>query len=100
MFDALTSLNTTTKECLLIDLSMLLQSYENRDISKISWIPGMESSADALTKFKYCNALQQLVNANRIDLSPEMWIECSLQKTVCGSQFEEASRKDWASQNL
>lgn len=57
LFDVFYSLNTTSEKRILIDLGMLRQSYENRDILEVSWIPGMENPADALTKCACSNAL-------------------------------------------
>lgn len=38
-FDCLTNINRTTENRLLIDLCMLRESYERREISEVFWIP-------------------------------------------------------------
>jgi len=75
LFDALISLNTTTEKRLLIDLSMLRQCYERREITEVFWLPGDQNPADALTKDKPCGALRRLMITNKIRLSPTAWIE-------------------------
>lgn len=50
LFDSLISLNNTTEKRLLIDLSILRECYEQREITEILWIPGTENPADAMTK--------------------------------------------------
>lgn len=81
LFDALTSLNTTTEKRLLIDLSMLRQSFENREISEVTWIPGNQNPSDALTKLRPCHALEEMMKTNRLRLSPGMWIDRPLQSS-------------------
>lgn len=75
LFDALTSLNTTTEKRLLIDLNILRQSYERREITEVAWIPGGSNPADALTKDKPCDALTSLMETNHIKVSELGWIE-------------------------
>ena len=77
LFDALTTLNQTKEKRLLIDISMLRQDYENRSTSEVLWIPGSENPAGGLTKPGKCNALLRLMNENRIELNPKVWIDRS-----------------------
>lgn len=44
LFESLTTLNTTTENRLLIDISMLRKSYQRREIDDIYWIPGGQTS--------------------------------------------------------
>lgn len=48
-FDSLRKLNTATEKRLIIDLSMLRDSYELRDIADVLWIPSGQNQADAIT---------------------------------------------------
>ena len=38
LYDGLVSLNTTTEKRLLIDLHLLRQAYERREIAEVCWI--------------------------------------------------------------
>lgn len=58
LFDSLTALNTTSEKHLLIDLSMLREIYERREIADIFWIRGEDNPADGLTKFTNYTALK------------------------------------------
>ena len=52
LYDNLVSLNTTTEKRLLIDLYLLRQAYERREIAEVRWILTEQNPADALTKEK------------------------------------------------
>ncbi len=65
----------TSEKRLLIDLALLREAYEKRDISEIVWIPGNQNPADALTKLKQCPALSILMRENKIELSPNAWVD-------------------------
>ncbi len=75
LFDSLTTLNSTTEKRLLIDLSMLRESYEKHEIAEVFWIPGGQNPADALTKTGACDALVKLIQTNKVDITPAAWIE-------------------------
>lgn len=78
LFESLTTLNTTSEKRLLIDLSMLRESYERREIADVFWIPGDQNLADDLTKTSPCRALINLMKTNRIVFEPKAWIERSM----------------------
>ena len=75
LFDALTSINTTAEKRLLIDLQVLRQAYEYREITEVAWIPSEQNPADGLTKDRANGALERLVRENRVDLTPNAWVE-------------------------
>lgn len=49
LYDCLTNINRTREKRLLIDLCMLRESYERREISEVFWIPTAQNPADAFT---------------------------------------------------
>ena len=75
LYDCLTRINQTTEKRLLIDLRMLRQSYERREITKVFWIPTSQNPADAFTKARPTPALKQLMDENRLLLTPNSWVE-------------------------
>ena len=75
LFDALTNLNTTSEKRLMIDLSMLRESYERREITSVMWVPGCQNPADAMTKRDACAGLEKLIAMNKIEVTPSAWIE-------------------------
>lgn len=72
---SLTTLNTTTEKRLLIDLAMLRESYEKREIADVYWIPDGQNPADALSKNGTCEALVKLLKTNKVGIKPTACIE-------------------------
>ena len=75
LYDCLVKLGTTHEKRLMVDIMCIRQSYERREISEIVWIPGDENPADAMTKDKPCEALQKLIETNRLELNADGWVE-------------------------
>jgi hypothetical protein len=75
LYDCLVRLGTTQEKRLMVDLMCLRQSYERRQITEVKWIEGDTNPADAMTKGKACNALTELVNSNKVNLSVTGWVE-------------------------
>ena len=74
LYDGLVSLNTTTEKRLLIDLHLLRQEYERREIAEVCWIPTEQNPADALTKEKPTAAMRQLLQGT-LKLTPNAWVD-------------------------
>ena len=75
LYECLVKLGTTQEKRLMIDILCLRQSYERREIAEILWIKGDKNPADAMIKDKGCDALQKLVDTNRLKLDLEGWVE-------------------------
>lgn len=75
LFDSLTTLNTTTEKCLRINLAMLRESYEKREIADIHWITTNQNPADALKQRGAFDALDFLIATNKFGITPTAWIE-------------------------
>lgn len=75
LFDCLTNINSTAEKRLLIDLRMLRQCYERREITEVFWIPTSQNPSDAFTKLSSCSALRTIMETNSIELTPNAWVE-------------------------
>ena len=77
LYDSLVSLNSVTEKRLLIDLRILLQAYERRELTEVLWIPTAQNLADALTKpmSKASAALRKIMDTNELELSPNAWVD-------------------------
>ncbi|KHJ30929.1 hypothetical protein EV44_g4216 [Erysiphe necator] len=75
LYDCLVKLDTTKEKRLMVDILCLRQSYERREITEILWIKGEKNLADAMTKAKACDALQKLIETNKLDIELEGWVE-------------------------
>lgn len=77
LYDCLVKLGSTQEKRLMIDLMCLRQSYERREIMEVMWIDGDTNPADAMTKSRPCQALQDLIDTNTIKLKTSAWVERS-----------------------
>ena len=75
LYDCLVKLGTTQEKRLMIDVMCLRQAYERREIAEVKWIQGHTNPADSMTKDKPSNALQQLLDTNRVQLEVMEWVE-------------------------
>ena len=77
LYDSLVSLNSVTEKRLLIDLKVIREAYEHREVAEVFWIPGSQNPADALTKAtkEAAAALHQVLATNRIKLTPNAWVK-------------------------
>ena len=53
----------------MVDFICLHQSYKYREIAKIKWIKGNTNLANFMTKSKVYNALKQLIDTNKVNIS-------------------------------
>jgi hypothetical protein len=52
----------------MVDIIYLRQSYERHQITEVIWINGGSNPVDAMTKNHPCQALQDLIDSNTINL--------------------------------
>lgn len=74
-FDSLTTQNTTTEKRFLIDLRVLREPYQKRDIADVYWIPGDQNPVDAVTKKGVCDTMENLLAGSNISITRSSWIE-------------------------
>lgn len=75
LFDSIVGMNSTTEKRLLIDLSLLRERYELRELTEVVWIPSEENPADALTKENASPALMSLLQKNKISVNAKVWVD-------------------------
>ena len=59
----------------MVDFICLRQLYKCKEIAKIKWIEGNTNLANSITKLKAYNALKQLINTNKVNISVMKWVE-------------------------
>jgi hypothetical protein len=59
----------------MVDFMCLYQSYKRREIAKIKWIKGNTNLANSMTKSKAYNALKQLIDTNKVNISVIEWVK-------------------------
>jgi hypothetical protein len=75
LYHCLVKLGTTQEKRLMIDVMCLRQAYERREIAEVKWIAGNTNPADSMTKAKTSNALKQLIDTNKVQLTVQEWVE-------------------------
>jgi hypothetical protein len=68
LYECLIKLGTTNEKRLMIDLMAIQQAYERREIAEIVWIKGNHNPADSMTKHNGNNALNHIIESNRLFL--------------------------------
>ena len=53
----------------MVDFIYLRQLYKYKEIAKIKWIKGNTNPANFITKSKVYNALKQLIDINKVNIS-------------------------------
>jgi hypothetical protein len=53
----------------------LCQLYKRKEIAKIKWIERNTNLANSITKSKVYNALKQLIDTNKVNISVIKWVE-------------------------
>ncbi len=70
-----TTLVTTRERRLMVDVHLLREAYERRDITKITWISGLINIADCLTKKNHNGSLLTYIKCNRLEILVEGWVD-------------------------
>jgi hypothetical protein len=83
LYDCLVRLDIIVKKRLMMNVMILRQSYERREIIKIKWIHEFNNSVDSMTKIKSFSALKTVIDINRINLDTTEWVKrASAKKAV------------------
>jgi hypothetical protein len=71
LYKCLVKLGTTEEKRLIIDIIVLCQSYERREITEIRWIDRKDNPADVITKSTLNKALEKFINSNQLSIRVE-----------------------------
>jgi hypothetical protein len=69
LYNCFVRLSITQEKRLMVDFICLCQLYKCKEIAKIKWIKGNTNPADFITKLKAYNALKQLIDTNKVNIS-------------------------------
>ncbi len=83
LYDCLVRLDIIVKKWLMMNVMILRQSYERREIIEIKWIYKFNNSVDSMTKIKSFSTLKTIIDINRINLDTTKWVKrASAKKAV------------------
>jgi hypothetical protein len=83
-------LSTTIEKRLMIDVMILRQFYERREITDVIWIHGINNSVDSMIKIKSSTALKTMININQINLDITEWV-----KRTTVNQSKRTKQEEW-----
>src|SRR5438034_9083113 len=74
LYECLVKLGTTKEKRLMIDIMVLRQSYEHRELHEVRWIHGDDNPADAFTKATPNRSLEKFISGNEVTIRVEGWV--------------------------
>ena len=75
LYECLVKLGTTKEKRLIIDIMLLRQSYERREIHEVRWINSNDNPANAMTKANPNKALERFVESNELVIRVEGYVD-------------------------
>ncbi len=75
LYDCLVRLSTIVEKRLMIDVMILRQFYERREITEIIWIHDINNSVDNMIKIKSSTVLKTIIDINQINLNITEWVK-------------------------
>ena len=91
LYGLVVTLAQTTEKRLQIDLEMLREGYEKREITNVIWISGSENPSDDLTKpDKRNGTLASLLGTNKFDPVAISWIERDIAPVSTATSYHYA----------
>jgi hypothetical protein len=91
LYDCLIRLSTTIEKRLMIDVMILRQFYERREITEMIWIHDINNSVDRMIKIKSSTVLKTMIDINQINLNTTEWVKrVTTRKTINQSKRTES----------
>jgi hypothetical protein len=75
LFIVITKASTTAEKRLMIDLSVLKQAYDRREVETIGFVRTEHNPADMLTKVTRCPILHNILCSGQIHHPVEQWVD-------------------------
>jgi hypothetical protein len=75
LYNCLVRLEITVEKRLMMNVMILRQFYERREIIEIKWIHESNNFVDSMTKSKSFSALKTIIDINRINLDTIEWMK-------------------------
>jgi hypothetical protein len=78
----------------MIDVMILRQFYERREITEIKWVHEINNLVDFMTKNKSFSALKTLIDINQINLDTIEWVERTATKKAVNQIKKDSQVKE------
>jgi TRAP-type C4-dicarboxylate transport system permease large subunit len=78
----------------MIDVMILRQFYERREITEMIWIHDINNSANSMIKIKSSTALKTMIDINQINLNITEWVKRATTRKTVNQNRKTRDRKD------
>jgi hypothetical protein len=95
LYDCLIRLNIIVEKRLMIDVMILRQFYERREITKMIWIHDINNSVDSMIKIKSSTALKTMIDTNQINLDIIEWVKRATTRKTVNQNKKTKQRDEW-----
>ncbi len=83
LYDYFVRLDIIVKKRLMMNVMILKQSYEKREIIEIKWIHESNNFVDSMTQSKSFSTLKTIIDINRINLNTIEWVKrATIEKAI------------------
>lgn len=65
----------TLEKRMMMDVMVIRDAYEERELTEINWITGDTNPADSMMKIKCNDVLKKLINTSFIEVAVKGWVD-------------------------
>jgi hypothetical protein len=80
---------------LMIDVMILRQFYERREITEMIWIHDINNSVDSMIKVKSSTALKTMIDINQINLNITEWVKRETTRETVNQGKRTGQKDEW-----
>jgi wyosine [tRNA(Phe)-imidazoG37] synthetase (radical SAM superfamily) len=80
---------------LMIDVMILRQFYERREITKMIWIHDINNSVDSMIKTKSSSTLKTMIDINQINLNIIEWVKRATARKTVNQDKKTKQKNEW-----
>ncbi len=95
LYDCLIRLDIIVEKRLIIDVMILRQFYERREITEIIWIHDINNSVDSIIKIKSATVLKTMIDINQINLNTIEWIKRATTRETVNQNKRTEQKNEW-----
>jgi hypothetical protein len=95
LYDCLIRLSITIEKRLMIDVMILRQFYERREITEMIWIHDINNSENSMIKIKSSTTLKTMIDINQINLNIIEWVKRARTRKTVNQSKKTRQRDEW-----
>ncbi len=95
LYNCLIRLDIIVEKRLMIDVMILRQFYERREITEMIWIHDINNSANSMIKIKSSTALKTMIDINQINLNIIEWVKRATTRETVNQNKRTKQKDEW-----